>query len=155
MTSPSTGAARKAALGRRGLAGHSFAAYRCLAARHAVFICYSASPSPRLIPLRAFGLPPDDLTELGRRGRRGFGVDHAMTIRVEKSQIADAHPAFAGLMQRNYVMTLDIAFAAVAVDLLEVKPACRVGAAVVSYEDACPLARKHGQTGWTAVDGWK
>ena len=58
-------------------------------------------------------------------------------------------------MQRNYVMAFDVAFADVTVDLLEVKAACRAGAAVVSYEDACLLVRKHGQADWTAVDGRK
>ena len=50
-----------------------------------------------------------------------------MTVRAEESQVADAHPAFSGLMQRNYVMALDVALAAVTVEQLEVKPACRAG----------------------------
>jgi hypothetical protein len=37
-------------------------------------------------------------------------VDHAMAVGAEESQVADAHPAFAGLMQRNYVMALDVPF---------------------------------------------
>jgi hypothetical protein len=52
-------------------------------------------------------------------------MDHAMAVGAEESQVADAHPAFASLMQRNYVMALDVAFAALTVDPLEVKPAGR------------------------------
>jgi hypothetical protein len=43
-------------------------------------------------------------------------------------------------MQRNYVMALDVAFPAVAVDLLEVKPACRAGERFTAPPHAFDLA---------------
>ena len=67
-------------------------------------------------------------------------MDHAMTVGTQESKIADAHSAFARLMQRNYVMALDVALAAVAVDPLEVKPACRAGERFAAPAHAFDLA---------------
>jgi len=55
--------------------------------------------SARLTPIPTSLRPAsDDLTEFGRRGPRKFGVDHAMAVEAEESQVADAHPAFAPLI---------------------------------------------------------
>ena len=87
----------------------------------------SPCPTDECSTIRTFGLPSDDLTELrGRRPRR-LGVDHAMAVGAEQSQVADTHTAFAGLMQRNYVMALDVASTTLTVSPLEVEPARRAG----------------------------